>query len=99
MGELRIRLFGKLEIRQGDQVQTGAWTRRGQELLCYLVLHRHKPHPREALIDILWTDCPPAQSRKQLRQALWEMQTALHTKHSNIGLLYLAEADWISLNP
>ncbi len=99
MVELHIRLLGKLEIRQGDQIQTGIWTRRAQELLCYLVLYRNKPHPREALIDALWSDCPPAQSRKQLRQALWEMQTALHAKHSNTGLLYLAEADWISLNP
>jgi len=99
MSNLRIRLFGKFEVRQDDQVETGALTHRAQELLSYLILHRHKPHPREALIDILWSDCPPAQSRKQLRQVLWEMQTALHTRRTNSDLLYLAETDWITLNP
>jgi DNA-binding SARP family transcriptional activator len=98
MSDLHIRLFGKFEVRQGAQVQTGMWTRRAQELLCYLVLHQNKPHPREALIDRLWGDYSPAQSRKQLRQVLWEMQTALHNKHTNIELLYLAETDWISFN-
>jgi DNA-binding SARP family transcriptional activator len=99
MSELHIRLFGKFEVRQGVQVQTAAWTHRAQELLGYLVLHRDKPHPREALIDTLWSDYSPAQSRKQLRQVLWEMQTALHPRHSNSELLDVTEADWISLNP
>jgi DNA-binding SARP family transcriptional activator len=99
MGDLRISLFGKLEIRLSDQFQTNAWTRRGQELLCYLILYRNKPHPRETLIDVLWSDFPPAQSKKHLRQVLWEMQTALRTRHSNSDLLLLAEPEWIALNP
>ncbi len=99
MDEFRICLFGKLEIRQGDQLQTSAWTRRGQELLCYLALYRHKVHAREALIEMLWNDLSPAQSKKHLRQVVWEMQTALRTRHLNIDLLLLTEPDWIGLNP
>jgi hypothetical protein len=41
MSSLRICLFGRFEVKQENQVQTGAWTRRAQELLCYLVLHNN----------------------------------------------------------
>jgi DNA-binding SARP family transcriptional activator len=99
MNSLRVCLFGRFEVQLENQGQTGVWTRRAQELLCYLVLHRTRQHPREALIDTLWSDNPPAQSRKQLRQALWEMQTALPAVRSNNEFLCLAEADWISVNP
>ena len=67
MGNLHIRLFGKFKVTQDDRVETGTWTRRAQELLCYRFLDQNKPHPREALIDALWSNYLPARSRKQLR--------------------------------
>lgn len=99
MNSLHIRLFGKFDVRQDDQIQTSRWTRRGQELLCYLVLHRSKAHPREALIDALWSNCPPTQSRKQLRQALWQVQSAFNAICSQAVALLSIEPEWIGFNP
>ena len=69
-----IRLFGKLSI-QHNQVE---WHRlegcKVQELLCYLLLHRSSVHQRESLASLLWGESTTAQSKKNLRQALWHLQ-------------------------
>jgi two-component SAPR family response regulator len=54
--ELRLRCFGKLEIRVGDQVvATDSFTRKkALTLLKLLVLRRGNPVSRDALIEHLW---------------------------------------------
>jgi DNA-binding SARP family transcriptional activator len=47
------------------------------ELLCYLLLHRDRAHEREALARLLWPGSADRSARKYLRQALWQLHTAL----------------------
>jgi DNA-binding SARP family transcriptional activator len=77
MSQLSVRLFGKLSIRCNDRCVDGLTGSKVQELLCYLLLHRDRPHCREALASLLWSDVSTAQSKKYLRQALWQLQGAL----------------------
>lgn len=68
-----------------------------QELFCYLLLFRDKPHSRELLAEVLWSNS--TQSRKYLRKTLWQLQTALDTDTINHSqeVLFI-EPDWIQVN-
>jgi DNA-binding SARP family transcriptional activator len=55
---LEFRLLGTLEAGENDAVPLGS--RKQRALLAYLLLHRNEAVPREALIDALWPDDPPA---------------------------------------
>ncbi|MEJ2557399.1 MAG: BTAD domain-containing putative transcriptional regulator [Anaerolineae bacterium] len=77
MGVLTIRLFGQLQVQQDDQVLDGWNSRKGQELLAYLLLHRERTHTRQALADLLWPESSTEQSMKYLRHTLWRLQTVL----------------------
>jgi DNA-binding SARP family transcriptional activator len=74
---LTIRLFGQLQVQRDDQVLDAWNSRKGQELLAYLLLHRERPHTRQALADLLWPDSSTEQSMKYLRHTLWQLQTVL----------------------
>lgn len=77
MAGLSVRLLGSFRLCCDADGVSGLESGKAQELLGYLLLHRNRAHPREALAGVLWGECPTAQARKQLRQALWQIQTAL----------------------
>ena len=100
MRQLRIRLFGKLSVRSNGQPVEGFEGCKCREIFSYLLLNRHIPHPREALAALLWGDSTTSQSKKYLRQTLWQIQTNLQqqTRAGTPGLL-LADDDWVQVNP
>jgi DNA-binding SARP family transcriptional activator len=99
MPTLRICLFGKFCVRRNEQVLDGFDARKVQELFCYLLLQRDRSLPRETLASILWPETTTAQSKKNLRQALWQLQSALHSQNeSAIDRILLVEPDWVQLN-
>src|SRR5262249_53252195 len=97
---LSVRLFGKLSVQHDEQIVNGLDACKVRELVCYLLLYRESPHPRESMAALFWGDSSTAQSKKYLRQALWELQTALNTHlHPGHDGLFLVEPDWVRLNP
>jgi DNA-binding SARP family transcriptional activator len=97
---LCISLFGKFDARYGEQVVAGLGVCKLQEVLCYLLLHRDRPHPRETLADLLWGKTTTAQSRRYLRKALWQLHAALDSQcNPSDGCLLLTEPDWVQVNP
>ncbi len=99
MSRLSIQLFGKFCVRRDEQVLEGFDARKVQELFCYLLLHRDHSLPRETLAGLLWPDTTTIQSKKNLRQALWQLQSALgsQTEAMNDRVL-LVEPEWVQLN-
>ena len=98
MTVLCIRLFRKLAAdRDGEPLPD--LESRVQELFSYLLLYRQRPHRREALADVLWPDSDPAQSKKYLRQALWQLQRAVDSSVQPGGHVLLVESDWIQIDP
>ena len=99
MSPLSIRLFGRLSVQCKDRAVYGLQAGKVQELFCYLLLHRDRPHPREALASLLWGETPTAQSEKYLRQCLWQLQGALrcHVEPAASRAL-LIDAAWVQLN-
>ncbi|HEV7682505.1 MAG TPA: BTAD domain-containing putative transcriptional regulator [Pyrinomonadaceae bacterium] len=77
----------------------GLGTSKVQELLSYLLIHRNRPRPREALAALLWGETATHKSKKYLRQALWQLQTALAPHNPAEGeQLLLVEDNWVQLN-
>jgi DNA-binding SARP family transcriptional activator len=99
MSTLRIHLFGKFCVRRNERVVDGFDARKVQELFCYLLLHRNHSLPRETLASILWPETTTAQSKKNLRQTLWQLQSALASQNEYVNdRLLLVETDWVQLN-
>ncbi|MFL6275311.1 MAG: BTAD domain-containing putative transcriptional regulator [Blastocatellia bacterium] len=100
MSQLSVRLFGKLSVTCGEETVHGLDGLKAREMLCYLLLHRRNPHPRERLAGLFWADSSTAQSKKYLRQTLWEIQRALQpcVPACNEGF-FLSEAEWMYWNP
>lgn len=100
MPKLNIYLFGKFCVRRDEQILEGLDARKVQELFCYLLLHRNHALPRETLASILWPDTTTLLSRKSLRQALWQLQSALGTQNEATSeRILIVEPEWIRLNP
>lgn len=108
MSALNIYLFGKFSVRAEEQPVEGLDACKVQELLGFLLIHRERPHTREALASLLWGDTATDKSKKYLRQTLWHLQSALEAQGCNSsnddgsagvcgGLLSTAH-DWVRLN-
>ena len=77
MATLQVRLFGRFSLARDGQALPTLGPHKVQEVLAYLLLFRGRPHARETLAGVLWGDTTTAQSKKHLRQALWQLQGAL----------------------
>lgn len=100
MSALTIRLFGKFSVQTDNRVLSGFDAAKIRELLCYLLVWRDRPHLREVLAGTLWGDSPAEQSKKYLRQALWQLQATLDQQTHPVSIhLLLLEPEWIQFNP
>ena len=97
MTELSIQLFGKFTIQADGERLDSFDSSKVQELLAYLLIHRNRPHPRETLAEMFWEASSTAQSKKYLRQAIWQLQQSLSTPDDEP--LVLAEPGWIQISP
>jgi DNA-binding SARP family transcriptional activator len=97
---LCVRLLGKFEATYNGQKLDNLDSAKVQELLSYLLLRPRRAHSREALASLLWGDATTAQSRKYLRQALWQLQSSLDRyPGSETSPVLVVETDWVRLNP
>jgi DNA-binding SARP family transcriptional activator len=76
---LELRLFGTARARYHGQALPGFPNQQPHLLLCYLLLNRNQPHPREQLAAIFWGDYPTRTSLKYLRNALWRLRQLLQS--------------------
>lgn len=100
MPVLSIRLLGKFSAQIDERQLEGLDAFKVQELFCYLLLHRERPHSREILAGMLWGESTTALSKKYLRQALWHLQHALDSplEASDERLLNVTP-EWVQVNP
>lgn len=98
MSHLRIHLFGKFSAQCDDAALGGLDACKVQELFSYLLIHRDRPHSREALAALLWGDTFTAKSKKYLRQALWQLQGVLGAVGAPEAGVLAVEHDWVQLN-
>ena len=78
MSSLRVFLFGGFQIaHDGDPTPNNKMTRGVKALLAYLLLFRHRVHPREVLAGLFWGDHSEERARSCLSTALWRIRRAL----------------------
>jgi DNA-binding SARP family transcriptional activator len=100
MDALNVCLFGQFQVQYGEEILTGAFPHKLQELFCYLLLFRDNPHPRETLASLLWSESTTPHSRRNLRQALWQLRSpaVLGGALRDCDVLHV-DAEWIQLSP
>jgi len=96
MTTLSVRLFGKFSAHHDEHLLDALEIRKLQDLFCYLVLYRDRPHARETLASLLWGNTSTAQSKAYLRKGLWKLQEALAAPARQ--QILLVESDWVQLN-
>lgn len=103
MSMYTVRLFGRFSARRGDEDVQGLDSLKAQELLAYMLLHRDRAHTRDALCAALWTEAIATQARKALRQALWQVQSALggssEAADASLRRLLVADPVWVAVQP
>ena len=92
-----VRLFGQLSIARERRALDAPTGSKAQQLLAYLLIYRDRSHSREGLASLLWSDVSTMQSKKYLRQALWQLRSA--TASAADGGLLDITSDWARLNP
>jgi serine/threonine protein kinase/DNA-binding SARP family transcriptional activator/WD40 repeat protein len=76
MTTLHVSLLGRFSTDlDGETIEIRS--RISQSLFAYLVLHRETPLRRELLAGKFWPDSNETNARNNLRQALWQIRSAL----------------------
>ncbi len=95
----RIELFGGLRILNDERTIARFRTQKTAALLAYLALFPSHPHPREMLLELLWTDEPLDAARNSLRVALSSLRRQLEPPGTSHGVVLVADRTKIQLNP
>ncbi len=75
---LRVRLLGGFEVWRGEErLPVTVWRRRRERLVFTYLLVVREPVPREALLEALWPNLPPASARASLNVAWSNARRAL----------------------
>jgi predicted ATPase len=96
---LRVHLFGRLEIWGADGNSVQLSTRKVEQLLAYLWLHRDRPQPRERLAGLFWPESSERRARLSLRQALHDLRKSLEPGAEQSETYLLLTRASVQFNP
>ncbi|GAB90032.1 ATP-binding protein [Gordonia rhizosphera] len=74
---LRISVFGRLELRRGDELLPRLGSARAESLLVYLLLRADQTRARQRIAGELWPESTESQARTNLRNVLHLLRHAL----------------------
>jgi predicted ATPase len=95
-----IRLLGRLQVVQGEQVVSQFRTRQTAALLAYLGYHSQRSHARKDLIQRFWPKAEPVKAgRASLRQALTSLRHRLEPPGVPPGSVIVTDRATVRLNP
>ncbi|GAB4272392.1 MAG: hypothetical protein Kow0092_27450 [Deferrisomatales bacterium] len=77
MAVLRIQLLGNVRVCWGDGSRELQVSGSARALLAYLLLQRHRSHPRSTLAGLLWGDHDDRRARSCLSTAVWRLRRQL----------------------
>lgn len=100
MARINLQMLGKLEVSSEAGVWEGPEIGKVRELFCFLLIHPRATRPREEVAEALWGNLDSYHSKKNLRQALWKLQSECDARMNLQGArLVLACSDRLSINP
>ena len=74
-------------------------TQKAASILAYLAYHRHRIHPREALIEMIWPEAEIDSARHSLSLALSSLRHQLEPPGIPAGSVIVADRYAVELNP
>ncbi len=80
MTPLRIVLFGGFHLHHPAAPAEVKITATLQALLAYLLLFRHRAHPRDVVMELFWGDRDEAHARACLNTSLWRLRQILEPR-------------------
>ena len=89
MARLTLSLLGPFEVSLAGEPVTGFISDKVRALLAYLAVEADHPHRRESLAGLLWPDWPEPSSRKNLRNALSNLRTAIADRDADPPFLLI----------
>jgi DNA-binding SARP family transcriptional activator len=92
---VRVRLLGGFEVWRADTPVRGFESQKVRALFAYLLCHRDRAFSRDHLAGMLWPDRDPDAARHTLRQALYNLKSAL----PGAGPLVLTNQATLQVNP
>jgi len=99
MHVLQVCLFGNVKVTHTGRPSLVKMSHSNQALLAYLLLQRHRSHPRELLAGIFWGNQSQKQARRCLNTALWRLRQVLEPEGIPQGTYLLTPSpDEISFN-
>lgn len=98
MVQLRIYSLGAFRVTQEHNIINAFDTDKTRALLVYLAVESERPHRRDYLAGLLWSDQPAKKALHNLRQALSSLRKALPGSPDNPPYL-LIEGDTVQFNP
>ncbi len=78
MAHLDLALFGPFQLTLDHQVIERFESNKVRALLAFLAVEHHRPHPREALAELLWPEHTLAVARGNFRRALANLRAVLN---------------------
>ena len=80
MPVLKLKLLGQMECNLPSGTPLSLSTRKSEVLLAYLALAPGIRHPRDRLVNLLWSDRGEDQARNSLRQSLSSIKKAFESE-------------------
>jgi len=97
MTYIEIKLLGAFDVTVDGEPATGFATDKARALLAYLATEAQRPHRRDALAGLLWSEQPQKKARQSLRQALSHVRQAIGDSAEAPFLLVARES--VQFNP
>ena len=91
--ELKILLFGKLQIKLNGTSLNEKISAKALCMLAYLVCEFDRSHRREYLAEMFWPDRPPGTARNNLRQALTVLRSTLGDREASLPFLLVTREE------
>lgn len=93
--KLKLHFFGSLRVMHDEQGELSFKGRKAKALLAYLLLEA-KPHRRDALASLFWSDVPETKARSNLSVALSRLAKGLGESETPY---FLSDRQTVQLNP
>ena len=82
MSHLNISLLGSFQALLGEEPLVAFESDKARALLAYLAVEADRPHRRDSLAGLLWSDTPEHKARRSLRGALANLRQLLHDQEA-----------------
>lgn len=90
MAHLDLALFGPFQLTLDHQVIERFESNKVRALLAFVAVEHHRPHPREALAELLWPGHAIEAARGNFRRALANLRAVLNDQTSRPPFLLIA---------